>query len=141
MKLFKGFARTAKRAVAFDQMKEGSGFLWGFGRRAWKHYQNVKQPGAMQPGLSISEDEIKLYRAAYHKALFVFSVITFGTVVYLIYTLARADYALSFLIVIFLFVCGAHLFKYHFLLFQLKHPDHYVTPREWWDYVLGRKKS
>lgn len=138
--MFKRLIKASKRAVAYDMLFRNTRYFWTIGKKSWDDYQSVKQPTAMQPGLSLTEEEIKQYRGGCQKALFAFCVMTFLVLIYLIHSLAVGEYALSVLIFSFLFLCGAYIFKFHFLLFQLKHPDHFVTPKEWWDYVLRRKQ-
>lgn len=139
MKLFKNLFNASKRAVDYDRMKENNRFIFGHGKKAWRNIKGVQQPGAMQPGLSLTEEQIAQYGATYKKVIFAFVVATFGVLVYLIYSFMHHDYQLVILNLAFLLVCGAYIFKYHYLLFQLKHPDHYITPKEWLDAVLRRK--
>jgi len=121
MKFFSKIKTTAQRATYFQDLKDETILIKDSAQSLIDGVKEVTQQEkiASQSTKQFSEldpEDIAYSSKMYVRLLGIFIFLDVVGLIYLIYTLARHDWFSSFSVFVFLIICGALTFRFHFLL-------------------------
>jgi intracellular multiplication protein IcmV len=129
---FKKKVDTAKRVVAYSDLKNDAQFLKSTLQNMWGQVGNAtdKTPRSID-SLGLSEEALSEMKRMWTILLTVFLCLLGFAVLFLVYNLVQHNYWVSLISIALICLFAAQSFKYHFSLFQLKQGKLGCTWREW----------
>ncbi len=145
MKFFSKIKSTAKRATYFQDLKDETLLIKNSAKSLIDNAREVTQQEktASQSNKKFSDldpEDITYSSKIYTRLLGIFIFLDVVGLVYLIYTLARHDWFSSFSVFVFLIICGALTFRFHFLLTVIRKQNLQLTLLNYFS-ILFKLKS
>lgn len=140
MKLFSKVGRFSKRVVDYDTHKTNISMI---SRILGQTRNQLKGKGTSegQTMEELTQDERANIQSQLRKTSIIFWCITLLSLINMCYFGYKGDIFAVILSVAFLVLCGAHIFKYEFLLYRFNYPQKKPTPQAFFDHLLKRDKA
>ena len=146
MKFFSNVKKTAQRATYFQGLKEETLLIKDSAQSLIDNVKEVTQQEktASQSTKKFSEldpEDIAYSSKIYVRLLGIFIFLDIMGLVYLIYTLARHDWFSSFSVFVFLIICGALTFRFHFLLTVIREKNLQLSLVNYFELLFNLKSK
>jgi len=125
MKFFSKTKNVAKRAIAFESLKEETLLIKNSAKLFTDNLKEIKNNKAKstesaQKFSDLNLEDVAHSKKIYNQMLALFSILTAAGVIYFLYALANQHWVLATSVIFFIIICGSFCFRFHFYLSIIK---------------------